>query len=191
MARKVLYTSEQILERAMLVFWQQGYLGTSMRDLVKATGLNPGSIYHSYGNKKALFISVTEHYYRKLSSAINQSINSDQSADETLRSFFDTILLQNEHVVARGCLLVNTLMEQSNDSDIQSHVSAMFSGFEEMFYWILIKGQKQGVVKPNLVARQEAQVLVNCYYGLRVQNLTEQPQENLQGIIQHQLDRLF
>ena len=46
----------------MHLFWEQGYGKTSIGDLVDATGLQPGSLYAAFGNKKGLFLAVIEHY---------------------------------------------------------------------------------------------------------------------------------
>jgi AcrR family transcriptional regulator len=46
----------------MLLFWEQGYEGTSMADLTQATGLNPSSIYAAFGDKHALFSLSVKRY---------------------------------------------------------------------------------------------------------------------------------
>ena len=51
-----------VLERAMAVFWRNGYQATSIQDLVDATGINRGSLYTTFGDKRGLFLAVLEHY---------------------------------------------------------------------------------------------------------------------------------
>jgi TetR/AcrR family transcriptional regulator, transcriptional repressor for nem operon len=41
-----------VLDRATVLFWRRGYEATSIRDLVTATGINRGSIYATFGDKK-------------------------------------------------------------------------------------------------------------------------------------------
>ena len=55
MARPLTFNRDTIIEDSMIVFWQKGFQGTSMRDIGKATNLNPGSIYGTFGNKCQLF----------------------------------------------------------------------------------------------------------------------------------------
>jgi TetR/AcrR family transcriptional repressor of nem operon len=62
MARVIEFDEVEILEKAKKVFWRNGYHATSMRDLVKATGLNPGSIYNTYGGKHELFLQCLKNY---------------------------------------------------------------------------------------------------------------------------------
>ena len=56
---------EKALERALDVFWRQGYEGTSMYDLTEALGITRASLYAAFGNKEALFQRVMERYEAK------------------------------------------------------------------------------------------------------------------------------
>ena len=49
------FDKDAALEAAMLLFWERGFEGTSMADLMQAMGLNPSSIYAAFGDKQALF----------------------------------------------------------------------------------------------------------------------------------------
>jgi AcrR family transcriptional regulator len=53
---------DEALERAMRVFWAQGYDGTSLTDLTTATGITRTSLYAAFGNKEALFRKALERY---------------------------------------------------------------------------------------------------------------------------------
>jgi AcrR family transcriptional regulator len=56
------FCKEDALDKAMTVFWRQGYEGASMADLTKAMGINPPSLYACFGSKEGLFKAVLEHY---------------------------------------------------------------------------------------------------------------------------------
>jgi TetR/AcrR family transcriptional repressor of nem operon len=58
MARPRTFDIEQVLAQAQDLFAAQGYNGTSIDDLVKATGLLRGSLYKAFGSKRNLFIEV-------------------------------------------------------------------------------------------------------------------------------------
>ena len=51
-----------ILERAMSFFWQNGYAGTSLRDLTQATELSSAALYHRFSDKDGLFVEALPHY---------------------------------------------------------------------------------------------------------------------------------
>jgi AcrR family transcriptional regulator len=50
------------MDRAMTVFWRQGYDGASMAELTKAMGINAPSLYACFGNKEGLFRAVVDRY---------------------------------------------------------------------------------------------------------------------------------
>ena len=56
------FCKEEALDKAMTVFWRQGYEGASLSDLTKAMGINPPSLYACFGSKEGLFKAVLERY---------------------------------------------------------------------------------------------------------------------------------
>jgi AcrR family transcriptional regulator len=53
---------DQALERAMHLFWRQGYEGTSLSDLTRELGLTRTSLYAAFGSKEALFLKALDLY---------------------------------------------------------------------------------------------------------------------------------
>lgn len=53
---------EESLEKALEVFWRNGYDGTSLSDLTEAMGINKPSLYATFGNKEQLFLKAIEFY---------------------------------------------------------------------------------------------------------------------------------
>ncbi|WP_290050250.1 TetR/AcrR family transcriptional regulator [Amycolatopsis solani] len=53
---------DQALERAMRVFWAQGYEGASLAELTGAMGITKTSMYAAFGNKEQLFRKAVERY---------------------------------------------------------------------------------------------------------------------------------
>ncbi|MET3132977.1 AcrR family transcriptional regulator [Oxalobacteraceae bacterium GrIS 1.11] len=52
----------QVLERALLLFWRNGYEGTSIAELTATLGLTPPSLYAAFGSKELLYREVLERY---------------------------------------------------------------------------------------------------------------------------------
>jgi AcrR family transcriptional regulator len=53
---------DHVLDQAMLVFWERGYVGTSLDDLSSATGLGRGSLYATFASKDGIFRQALERY---------------------------------------------------------------------------------------------------------------------------------
>ena len=62
MARPRKFDEDTVLERAMHLFWQRGYDGTSTTDLLDVMGMTNSSLYKAFGSKAELFRRVTERY---------------------------------------------------------------------------------------------------------------------------------
>ena len=63
MPRPRQFDPEEVLDRSMREFWQRGYRETSVDDLVEATGVRPGSLYHAFsGGKRGLFLQALDRY---------------------------------------------------------------------------------------------------------------------------------
>jgi AcrR family transcriptional regulator len=55
-------TRERLIESARFLFWERGFAGTSMADLLANAGVNSGSFYHFFESKEALLRAVLETY---------------------------------------------------------------------------------------------------------------------------------
>lgn len=62
MARNVEFDEEIAVQKAMVVFQEKGYNGTSMRDLTDAMKINSSSLYNTIGDKHELFLRCVKYY---------------------------------------------------------------------------------------------------------------------------------
>ncbi len=84
MPRPATFNADDVLERAMLTFWTYGYAGTSIADLVERTELLRGSIYHTFGDKRSLYIQTLERYGHM---ALQQAAAFWNEAEPSLNAF--------------------------------------------------------------------------------------------------------
>ena len=59
---KLLHTRQRLIESARYLFWERGFAGTSMADLLAHAQVNSGSFYHFFESKEALLRAVLTTY---------------------------------------------------------------------------------------------------------------------------------
>jgi TetR/AcrR family transcriptional regulator, copper-responsive repressor len=62
MGRPKSFSREEVLEKAMPVFWKQGFADTSLQELERATGVNKSGLYSEFRDKEDLFVACLRHY---------------------------------------------------------------------------------------------------------------------------------
>ncbi|MGH1339407.1 MAG: TetR/AcrR family transcriptional regulator [Aureispira sp.] len=127
-------TREEIIEKSIQLFRQEGYHKTSMSDLAAVCGLQKGSFYHYFKNKEALMQAVLErlheYYHKKVFSIAYEA---DKSAEERFVALFK----KQEPIISAdfsGCLFGNmTLESSSNQVDFSEPLKAFFSDWQAAF----------------------------------------------------------
>ena len=77
----------EILEAALRIFVSKGYADTRMDDIVVATGLSKGALYHHFSSKRELFLSLIEHWLDQFAPVMDQELHSGKSSAEIFRVF--------------------------------------------------------------------------------------------------------
>src|ERR1700709_2334201 len=112
MARTKDFDEQEVLNKAVCLFWHKGYNGTSMQDLVDGLGISRSSLYDTYGDKHALFIKALESYQAVNSDKMCSIMNNAGSAREVIKNLLEFItngLLKD--VEQKGCFMVNAEVE--------------------------------------------------------------------------------
>ncbi|SHJ07128.1 TetR/AcrR family transcriptional regulator [Aureimonas altamirensis] len=105
------------LDRAMELFWRQGYEGTSLSDLTEAMGIAKPSLYAVFGNKEELFRKALDRYASRRSDTACDALN-----EPTSRRAIEMLLLGFAGVGAeddkpKGCLMVQGALVCSEASE--------------------------------------------------------------------------
>ncbi len=164
------FNIDKTLDDAMRVFWSRGYEATSMRDLIQGMGINRGSLYDTYGDKRSLFIAALRHYdkqYRKTHLARLERDHSPKGAIAAL--FAGWVDLVTTDADRRGCFLTNTALELSaHDAEIGAIVATSQKETEYFFRRLIKSGQSIGEIEQDLDPTQSARLLLASLIGLLV-----------------------
>lgn len=104
MARNKDFDQDEVLIKAMNLFWYKGYNGTSMQDLVDGLGISRSSLYGTFGDKHTLFIKSLENYMNSAAEKFRKIVEQGSSAKESIRLMMDynasELLKDEQH---KGC----------------------------------------------------------------------------------------
>ena len=98
MAGKKAFQPDLALDRAMNLFWERGYAGSSVEDLVQCTGIGRGSLYDTFGNKHALYLAALDRYRVTGGEKLTVLRQQTGSIYEIFHAFFQALV---EEAVAR------------------------------------------------------------------------------------------
>ncbi len=170
MARTKDFDEDEVLKKAVDLFWLKGYSATSMQDLVDSLGISRSSLYDTYGDKHTLFIKALERYQREVSSVFCNIINSDLPAKEIVKELLEMIVGELVSDKAhKGCFLVNAEVEVApHDPEANQIICAGDQQVEDTFYLVIKQGQEKGEIKNKEDARALARFTFNTVKGIRV-----------------------
>ena len=170
MARTKDFDENEVLVKAMNLFWTKGYNTTSMEDLVAGLGISRSSLYDTYTDKHTLFIKALENYQHISAVKIQEIIDHPGPAKETVRKLIDMVtegLLSGRQ--RKGCFLVNAGVEVGpHDKEVNNLVCRNDQQMEEIFYQVIQQGKKKGEIKNPQDARTLAKFIFNTVKGLQV-----------------------
>ena len=163
------FDEETAVEAAMLVFWEKGYEGASLRDLTEAMGIDRKSMYLTLGDKEALFKKVLDRYNSTRLAFVPKAF-----AKPTLREFVDDLL--NTAIlfwVDRGhpgtCMTIQNLAVSEEAEPIRQAMAAWRKWRLKTFCERIERARKQGDLPPGLKPDAFARYLSVIMAGLAVQ----------------------
>jgi TetR/AcrR family transcriptional repressor of nem operon len=169
MGRPREFEREIVLDRAMKVFWSKGYEATSIQHLVDRMGIQRGSLYDTFGDKRSLFFAAIERYDRLVTSKLLATLE-EGSGKAAIRRFFELkVDVSVEPGRPRGCLVTNSAAElASRDRGTNARVGAALKKIEAGFHRAVVRAQKAGEIDRSRNARALARYLTSSAQGLSV-----------------------
>lgn len=189
--RPVTFNKQKALADVTQLFWKQGYEGTSVQEILDCMRLSRSSLYTSFGDKRALFVQALEQFSRMSQVACSPLATMDEPR-EAVRRFYELVFFAlPEDQRAKGCLLVNTVLEQSGlDDELAALASARLRDIEMAFERCFERASLAGGLKPDQDPAGLAAFFMTMTRGLRVMARERRSEEELRAMIATALDIL-
>ena len=191
--RKKEFTEANVLQCAAELFMVKGFESTSTEDLLRAMKINKGSLYHSFGSKRELFIKVLQYYSAKYVDGFARRLEeSNDPIADIKSSFLDVARKGTQASFMKGCFLGNTILEQASlDDELKIIAADTLKKLENVYYRQIKKAQSAKQLKTTAEPRTLARHLTNLWNGINITARMYSSPKELLPVLKMNLDLIY
>jgi len=145
-------TRERIIARAAEIFNVDGYAGTAISDIMRATGLEKGGIYRHFSSKDALALAAFDYAARQVRQRVAASLAGSPTAVATLLGFVEVFrgYAHNPPVVG-GCPILNTAIESDDTNPaLARRAAAVIDEWRSLIRTTVVQGIARGEIRSEI-----------------------------------------
>lgn len=159
------------LGHAMDVFWEKGFEGSSMNDLIAAMGIGSPSLYAAFGSKEALFREAVKRYVTSDGADIWIAVMSAETAYKAVEAFLMTTAIAfTRPGKPKGCLVtLSGLNASESNTAWRAEMVAMREQNTQDLTRVLARGIERGEIAPTVNAGAIARYFVTVQQGMSIQ----------------------
>jgi len=170
MARPREFNEDEVLQAALRVFWEKGYEGASLSDLLEAMGLTKSSLYKAFGSKEELFWRVVERYQRDFLDFRHAALAEPTPRRIAERLLAGIIELHSGKVNPVGCLELNTALAGSTEGElIRQELVRGRELFRQRLRDRFEETASAAPLPPGMTSDDAASFIISLIQGLAVQ----------------------
>lgn len=143
------FDESQVLDRALELFWKDGYASTSMQALLTHMGISRQSLYNTFGDKRRLFLAALDRYIDMRADQMLSILEAPTAAYPEILQFFEKLGDAPPSDKPRGCLIGKSCMELGDeDTEVAERVHKFFLRTVNAFLNALDNAVEQGQIEP-------------------------------------------
>ena len=179
------FNKQTALESSVAVFWQQGFHGTSMLDILEATQLKPGSIYHAFENKEGLFKASLKQYFDTGLAQASNVMNNSPTVGIGICSILKKMIKESAKDNYCSCFLIKSQLEiTENQTDLNSYITLLLEKTKQNYLQFLLKEYD-----PQTAQTHATSLMVHIF-GIRVYGYQKKNTKELLASVKQGLDWL-
>jgi TetR/AcrR family transcriptional repressor of nem operon len=155
-------TRRRILEVAAVAFADRGYAGTSVNDVLKASGVTKGGFYFHFPSKEALALATLRHKQEQWAGVVMAAVLRRPRAIEQLEAMVEALC--DLHEQDRSCRAIGRLCAEH--PELRPQLSTQLTTWMDMVASIIRKGQDEGDIRPDVEPTVAAEIAVESFIGL-------------------------
>jgi len=186
-------TRQRIIALAAPIFNQRGFAGTSIQDVLKATGLEKGGLYRHFSSKEELAVETFRYALESLIKVRTEKLDESHGSVEHLRSLICRFV-ETPSAVPGGCPLMNAAIDADDGNPVLRGLAHDgFQAWKGRLARIVEDGLASGEIQGGTDPRQVANTIVSILEGaLMISRLegTKQALRDAQTTLWILLDRM-
>jgi TetR/AcrR family transcriptional repressor of nem operon len=178
-------TRKKIVEAAAPIFNKRGYEGSSLNDLMEATGLKKGGIYRHFSSKEELAAEAFDYTWEAAWNA--RLLHVDEKADgiEKLKQLIANFV-HHRSPVGGGCPILNTAIDADDGNPVlRARVVMALRSWVGRLQAIVKQAQKRGEARGDVDTKEVATLIVASLEGALMMSRLERNDEPLRRLQQH------
>lgn len=178
------FDPEQALAKALRVFWQHGYEGTSMAELTDAMGITKPSLYACFGNKEALFKRALDLYEREKLCYVGTALEAPTARGVAERLLNGALATHCGSSDPQGCLGIMSMVACTTEAaSIRQDVIARRASSEAALVARFERAKAEGDLPGSVDPKALAQYLTTVIQGIAVKAQGGASLEDLEGVV--------
>lgn len=159
-------TRRRILDVAAEAFADRGYAGTSLNDVLRASGVTKGGFYFHYPSKEALALATLRHKQEQWAGVVMAAVMRRSRAIEQLDAMVKALC--DLHEQDRACRAINRLCTELGDEhpELRPQLGTQLTTWMDMVASVIRKGQDEGDIRPDVDPGIAAEIAVESFIGL-------------------------
>ena len=183
-------TRQRIVTEAAGLFNKQGFAGSSMADLMEATGLEKGGIYRHFSSKEELAAEAFDYAWQAATDARMHDLDSVPNSVDRLKRFISNFV-ERRSPVPGGCPLLNTAIEADDGNPVmRERARSALHQWQSRLNAITASGIRKGEIRKGLSPKKLAILMVSSLEGALMISRLERSEEALRGVEAHLIDYL-
>jgi AcrR family transcriptional regulator len=158
-------TRERIIAQAAPIFNQRGFAGSSMQDVMEATGLEKGGLYRHFASKEEL---AAEAFRYALAGSVRvrmEKVDRGHGAVEQLKSAVKRFV-EAPSALPGGCPLMNTAVDADDGNAVLRELACKgFADWRERLCGVLREGLEREEIREATEPRRVANTIIATLEG--------------------------
>jgi AcrR family transcriptional regulator len=174
------FIPDEALDRAVEMFWENGYEGVDVERIARAVNVTKPALYRAFGDKATLLLKAVERYAMTYKAPIMAAFNAEPDIHKAVTSFCETTVKTASSGSRGGCMMAAAALGQSERvTEIRSYVARGLAASADILAKRFEKEIKAGRLTRTPSAKVRARALVDLMQGLQLRAKAGIPREQL------------